>query len=69
MKDTHDTLKNYRLYGKGPGMKTFKALNWKEGAPVRNIIFATIFFGQEATRAYHEAANLNPDWEFKLVQV
>lgn len=65
----NDTLKNYRLYGKGPGMKQFKAMNWKEGRPVGNLIYATVFFEQEARACEAEATRCNPDWEFKLVQV
>ena len=67
--NTTDTLKNYRHYGKGPSMKQYKAMNWKEGAPVGNLIYATIFFEQEARQCFDEAVRMNPDWQFKLVQV
>lgn len=66
---TTETPGNYRLYGKGPGMKQFKAMNWKEGYPVGNLIYATVFGEPEARRCYDEATRCNPDWQFKLVQI
>ncbi len=50
-------------------MRQFKAMNWKEGRPVGNLIYATVFFEQEARACLEEATRLNTDWEFKLVQV
>jgi hypothetical protein len=33
---------NYRVYAKFPNMGTFKALDLSNGAPVNNLIYATI---------------------------
>ena len=38
---------NYRLYAKFPGQKTFKAVNWKSGQQVGNLIYASFFTEEE----------------------
>lgn len=59
------------IYGKHlPTMKKFKAMNWKAGQCVGNLIYASIFpdSNKEALEKHLEVARKdNPDWQFKLV--
>jgi hypothetical protein len=56
----------FRLYGKGPGMRTFKAMDLKRGAPVGNLIYATIMEHEKAQRVLEEVTRVNTDWSFRL---
>jgi hypothetical protein len=41
----------YRIYAKFPDFKTFKALDISKGAPVENLIHATIINSEEIGKA------------------
>lgn len=60
---------NYRLYAKFENMKSFKAVNWKDGRCVGNLFYASIFDETEANIALKEAIKCNPEAQFKLVKI
>jgi len=57
---------NYFLYAKTPESRTFHAINWKHGIPVRRLINATMFTPDQAILVLEEARRLNPETTFKL---
>ncbi len=44
-------MNTYRIYAKFPDFKTFKALDISKGAPVDNLIYATIINSEELGKA------------------
>lgn len=59
--------KYYRLYGKGPGMKTFKAMDLSSGAPVNNLIYATFWTSEEVVKGIlARVTSMNEDWKFEI---
>lgn len=44
-------MKNYRIYAKFPDMSKFKALDISKGAPVDNLIYATLINSEELGKA------------------
>lgn len=59
----------YRVYGKGPKMGTYKAMDYNEGAFVGNLIYATIFTSEQVellkTRL-PRLAELNAGYKFQI---
>lgn len=51
----------YRLYVKFNNSKRFQPVDWKNGRPVINLIYATLFTEHEATLALMEAIRMNGD--------
>ena len=60
---------NYRIYGKFKNDKTFKAMDIKEGYQVNNLIYATLFTKNEATRVFKHISRDNNDWKFEIREV
>lgn len=61
--------KFYRVYGKGPKMGTYKAMDYNEGAFVGNLIYATIFTQEQAgilKERLQRLAELNAGFKFQI---
>lgn len=59
----------YRLYASYKKGR-YKAVDWKNGLQVNNLIYATIFNKQEADKVLKEATSCdNPDFRFELRKV
>ena len=59
----------FHLYVKFAGLKTFRAVNWKNGDTVKNKLHATIFTRVEAEKVYAEAKKLNPEHQWELRKI
>ena len=60
---------NYRLYTRLPGEGRFKAMDYRSGRQVRNLIYATMFSREEAgmlRQELEELHKLNPGWKFEI---
>lgn len=66
MMENATLIQYFRLYGKGPGMKTFKAMDINKGCPVGNLIYATLLTREEAEKVLAEVTRCNTNWAFRL---
>ena len=65
-------MSNYIVYGKAKDMKTFKAMDLKNGHPVNNLIYASVFWDAEIEKMNSTITELekdNPEWQFKFKKI
>ena len=62
----------FRLYGKGPGDKQFRAMDVRKGVTVLNLFYATILNRDSAERIRSDLGFLhdhNPGWKFEVRKI
>lgn len=62
-------MKNYRIYVKFPDMATFKALDVSKGAPVENLIYATIINNEQLGKAQDYLKQVKQDQPDVFLQI
>ena len=59
----------WRLYGKHTSMKSYAPIDWKNGKPVGNLIYATMFTNEEMLNVKSQLVRTaleNSAWKFEF---